>query len=54
MGKTARIGNSLTRPPELRGKMSTDGGSEGGTILTSAAAGPDRALASGRTAGPAL
>ena len=36
MGKTARIGNGLTRPPELRGKMSVNGGSEGGTILTSA------------------
>ncbi|PVZ57449.1 Pls/PosA family non-ribosomal peptide synthetase [Arthrobacter sp. H-02-3] len=40
MGKTARIGNGLTRPPELRGKMSVNGGSEGGTILTSAA--PDQ------------
>ena len=40
MGKTARIGNSLTIPPELRGKMSTVSGSEGGTILTSAA--PDQ------------
>ena len=37
MGKTARIANGLTRPPELQGKMSTIGGSEGGTILTSAA-----------------
>ena len=41
MGKTARIGNGLTRPPELRGKMSMIGGSDGGTILTSAA--PDQA-----------
>lgn len=41
MGKTARIGNSLISPPELRGKMSMIGGSEGGTILTSAA--PDQA-----------
>lgn len=41
MGKTARTGNSLTRPPELRGKMSILGGSEGGAILTSAA--PDQA-----------
>ncbi|WP_018773553.1 Pls/PosA family non-ribosomal peptide synthetase [Arthrobacter sp. 131MFCol6.1] len=41
MGKTARIGNGLTRPPELRGIMSMIGGSEGGTVLTSAA--PDQA-----------
>ncbi|AXJ11304.1 Pls/PosA family non-ribosomal peptide synthetase [Arthrobacter sp. PM3] len=41
MGKTARIGNSLTRPPELRGKMSMDGGPGGATVLTSAA--PDQA-----------
>lgn len=40
MGKTARIGNSLTRPPELRGKMSTIGGADGGAVLTSAA--PDQ------------
>lgn len=41
MGKTARTGNGLTRPPELRGIMSMIGGSEGGTVLTSAA--PDQA-----------
>ena len=40
MGKTARLANGLTNPPELRGKMSMIGGSEGGTVLTSAA--PDQ------------
>jgi non-ribosomal peptide synthetase-like protein len=38
MAKTARIGNGLTRTPELRGKMSVNAGSAGATILTSAAA----------------
>ncbi|MGO4803786.1 Pls/PosA family non-ribosomal peptide synthetase [Arthrobacter sp. 2MCAF15] len=40
MGKSARTGSGPTLPPELRGKMSLNGGSTGGTILTSAA--PDQ------------
>ncbi|SFT64609.1 Pls/PosA family non-ribosomal peptide synthetase [Arthrobacter sp. ov118] len=38
MAKTARIGNGLTRTPELLGKLSVNAGSAGATILTSAAA----------------
>ena len=41
MGKTARLANGLTNPPELRGKMSMIGGSERGDEVPTSAA-PDQ------------